>query len=421
MDTRILPTPLAKSSHSLSFSLNNKRHRHFLLDPLHTLLSSDNHDVTICLHDIADAYHVLMRRITQHRRSLDTTSIQSPALKALMQEKANLPYIIRRDILRALEPPNLDSTSISYPLRSPTHSPFYIDEGLRKSHTDEVIACHGALKLVMEIFRSPVNNETLNGGLSCFLNIPLNLLSFIIDEELLGCLGDILRLLEAPDLPSFKGPMTHALCWAIMSTQNLPHHVLSTFQTRIIRILKSHLPKSPPEVSGDEEVVIDALQVRESFTLLVTSALTGTLYRQSPTLCDRTPRFSSLRPPNFFPDCFLTSPLLRTAYDITWPMSWPPSLISSCPRLRPQPRTPQFNALTRRAHRYQRSRSNSSIAKRLDPTHYSRTTSHISSALCLTPSPKIQALMEIVLVGSSPLSPAMSSCSATISFRTVEL
>lgn len=59
--------------------------------------------------------------------------------------------------------------------------------------------------------------------------------------------------------------MTHALCWAIMSTQKLPHTVLSTFETRIIRILKLYLPKLPPELVDDEETIIDGLQVCKPF------------------------------------------------------------------------------------------------------------------------------------------------------------
>lgn len=166
MDSGILQTRLAKSSASLFCSPNSDKFRHLFLDPLHTLLSSDNHhspNAIISLHDIAEAYHTLMRRVQQHGRSLDTSSAQSSALQALTQEKANLAYIIRRDILRALEPPILVPSPEGLSPKDHTDNLSDAHERLRKAHTDEVLACHGSLKLVMEVFQSPFNNATLNG------------------------------------------------------------------------------------------------------------------------------------------------------------------------------------------------------------------------------------------------------------------
>lgn len=320
MDSASLPRRLFKSSTPLSHPLKNDRYRHLFLDPLHTLLSSDNHhssNATICLHDISEAYHTLVRRIHQHCFSLDSSSVQLPALKAFTQEKANLAYIIRRDILRALEPPNLDSSSQPRSPKDHADSLFDIHERLRRAHTDEVTVCHGALNFVMEIFRSPANNTTLNGETSSSLGRRLISRFIIIEDELIGCLGDILRLLEESNLPSFKGPVTHALCWAIISTQKLPHTILYTVETRIIRILKLYLPKLPPELVDDEETVIDCLQVCKAFTFPVTIPLTGISNRLSLIFCGTIPRPSSLRLSSFFPDCSLTSHLRRANCDTT--------------------------------------------------------------------------------------------------------
>lgn len=377
MDSAPLPRRLFKSSTPSFHPLNNDRYRQLFLDPLHTLLSSDNHqssNATICLHDISEAYHTLMRRIQQHCSSLDSSSDYLPALEAFTQEKANLAYIIRRDILRALEPPNLDSSSQPHSPKDHADSLFDIHERLRRAHTDEVTACHGALKLVMEVFRSPAINTTLNGETLYPLGHSLRSRFVIIDDELIGCLGDTLRLLEDSNLPSFKGPMTHALCWAIMSTQKLPHTVLSTFETRIIRILKLYLPKLPPELVDDEETIIDGLQVCKPFAFPVTIPLTGISNRLSLIFCGTIPRLSSLRLSSFFPDYSLTSHLRRADCDTTRRTSWPPLLILFCQRLRYQAQTTRLHAPIKSAPGYQRSQSNISIDNHSDPTHHSQKT-----------------------------------------------
>ena len=85
-----------------------------------------------------------------------------------------------------------------------------------------------------------------------------------VDDELSCLFGDALRLLEVPDLLSFKAPTTYALCWAILSSQLLSEHILSKFQHRICQVIERYLPVSPPEIVEDEEFVIDVLQVCQS-------------------------------------------------------------------------------------------------------------------------------------------------------------
>lgn len=136
----------------------------FFLDPLQTLITSDNFPTPtgfISTHDVAEAYHTLSTRIERYRSSLEKAIQSDPALRAFRENKANLIYIIRRDILRALEPPNITMFSERQPS---DHGTFVDDtEELRKSHVDEVTVCHEALKLVMAMLQFPVIVATLDG------------------------------------------------------------------------------------------------------------------------------------------------------------------------------------------------------------------------------------------------------------------
>ncbi|KAJ7643990.1 hypothetical protein FB45DRAFT_285364 [Roridomyces roridus] len=218
----------------------------YFMAPAETLMESLGPNVDdISCHDLTEAYNAFSNRIKSQIRVILSVPEPQPALVSLQEHSHRIVQALRRDMKRTRQDP---AANTSFQSNSSQ------EEEIRVAR-DFALLNHHVLCFVSDIFSFPP------------------LYSIFSVDDLGAILNDLLVLGSAESIPSPASCRTWTLIVWILSVQNLPSAIVSSFRREIVSVVKRALEGK----MGKDQAKLNGLKASSQFLKLYPSLFSSPL------------------------------------------------------------------------------------------------------------------------------------------------